>query len=203
MEKSIIITGEFALEAGLVVGSGPGGVVLAHPHPLHGGEMRNPVMTNVMQTFQVHDWTTLRFNFRGVGASQGAYDEGRGEVDDLLAAVDYLRREGIERIVLVGYSFGAWVIFQAAVAGRLERERLLFIAPPVAMMEFGENLMPGLELVIAGERDSIAPPDRVKAEAEKWNPTARQVTIPGADHFFSGCLDSLEKVLQQYCTNAG
>ena len=125
-EQSIIIVGEFDLEAGLALGSGPEGVVLVHPHPLYGGEMRNPVITAMMRTFQEHDWSTLRFNFRGVGASCGTYDEGRGEVDDLLAAVDCLRQEGVERVLLAGYSFGAWVIFRAAIAGKLEEARTIY-----------------------------------------------------------------------------
>ena len=197
-EQSIIIVGEFDLEAGLALGSGPEGVVLVHPHPLYGGEMRNPVITAMMRTFQEHDWSTLRFNFRGVGASCGTYDEGRGEVDDLLAAVDRLRQEGVERVLLAGYSFGAWVISQAAIAGKLDRERLLFVAPPAAMIEFGEGLLPGLELVIVGEKDSIAPPKEVGPLSEKWNPATPLVTVTAADHFFCGCLDSVERVLQLF-----
>ena len=197
-EKSIIVAGEFDLEAGLALGSGPEGVVLAHPHPLYGGDMRNPVITAMMHTFQRHDWTTLRFNFRGVGISSGTYDEGRGEVDDLMAVAGRLRQEGVERVLLAGYSFGAWVIFQAAVTGKLDKERLLFVAPPAAMMEFGEELLPGLELVIVGERDSIAPPEKVRSFSAKWNPAVPLVTVASADHFFAGCLDSVGRVLQQF-----
>ncbi len=197
-EKPITLAGEFDLEAGLALGGGPWGVVLVHPHPLYGGEMRNPVIIAMMRTFQKYDWSTLRFNFRGVGASCGTYDEGRGEVDDLLAAVDRLRREGIERILLAGYSFGAWVIFRAAIAGKLDQERLLFVAPPAAMIEFGKGLLPGLELVIVGEKDSIAPPEEVGPLSKKWNPAAPLVTITAADHFFGGCLDSVERVLQLF-----
>ena len=197
-EKSIIIDGEFNLEAGLALGSGPRGVVLAHPHPLYGGGMKNSVITSMMRTFQEYDWSTLRFNFRGVGASCGSYDDGRGEVDDLLAAVDRLRQEGVERILLAGYSFGAWVISQAAIADKLDQEGLLFVAPPVAMIEFSEGLLPGLELVIVGENDSIAPPEEVGPLSEQWNPAAPLVTVTEADHFFTGCLDSVERILQSF-----
>ncbi len=197
-EKSIVVAGEFGLEAGLALGRGSYGVVLAHPHPLYGGDMRNPVITAMMHVFQEYSWSTLRFNFRGVGASCGTYNEGHGEVDDLLAAAARLRQDGIERVLLAGYSFGAWVICQAVVADRLGNEGLLFVAPPAAMMEFGETSLPGLELVIVGERDDIAPPEEVGSLSAKWNPAAPMVVIPIADHFFSGCLDSVERVLQQF-----
>ena len=78
-EKSIVVAGEFGLEAGLALGRGSYGVVLAHPHPLYGGDMRNPVITAMMHVFQEYSWSTLRFNFRGVGASCGTYNEGHGE----------------------------------------------------------------------------------------------------------------------------
>ena len=197
-EKPIIIAGECELEAGLALGSASKGVVLAHPHPLYGGDMRNPVITTMMDIFQKHDWSTLRFNFRGVGASSGTFDEGRGEVDDLLAAVDRLHQEGVEKVLLAGYSFGAWVIFQAAVAGRVEQEKQLFVAPPAALMEFGSGLLPGLELVIVGEEDDIAPPEKVRPLAKKWNPAAPLVEVAAADHFFTGCLNSVARVLQQF-----
>ncbi len=197
-EKSIIVVGEFDLEAGLALGSGPAGVVLVHPHPLYGGDMRNPVITTMMDTFQGHNWTTLRFNFRGVGLSCGTFDVGRGEVDDLLAAVDRLHQEGVERILLVGYSFGAWVISQAVVAGKFDQEKQLFVAPPAAMIEFSERLLPGLELVIVGENDSIAPPEEVGPLLKKWNSAATMITVASADHFFTGCLNSVGRVLQQF-----
>lgn len=197
-EQSITLIGECELEAGLALGSGSEGVILAHPHPLYGGDMRNPVITAMMNTFQEHNWTTLRFNFRGVGGSRGTFDEGCGEVDDLLVAVARLRQEGIERILLAGYSFGAWVIFQAAVAGRVKQEKQLFVAPPAAMMEFSSDQLPGLEFVIIGEKDDIAPPEKVRPLSEKWNPAAPLVMVAAADHFFSGCLDSVGRVLQQF-----
>ncbi|MCD6534519.1 MAG: alpha/beta hydrolase [Deltaproteobacteria bacterium] len=197
-EKSIIIRGECELEAGLALGSESKGVILAHPHPLYGGDMRNPVVTTMMDTFQKHDWSTLRFNFRGVGASCGTFDAGRGEVDDLLAAVDHLRQEGVEKVLLAGYSFGAWVIFQAAVAGRVEQEKQLFVAPPAAMMEFGSEFLPGLELVVVGEEDDIAPPEKVGPLAKKWNPVTPLVTVAKADHFFTGCMGSIGRVLERF-----
>ncbi|MCD6430072.1 MAG: alpha/beta hydrolase, partial [Deltaproteobacteria bacterium] len=171
--------------------------------PLYGGDMRNPVITAMMHVFQEYGWSTLRFNFRGVGTSCGVYNEGRGEVDDLLAAVTCLRQNGVDNILLAGYSFGAWVIFQAAAANRLGSEELLFVAPPAAMMEFGETSLPGLKLVLVGERDDIAPLQEVESLSEKWNPAASMVIIPAADHFFAGCLGSLERVLQQFLQKWG
>ena len=85
------------------------GAVISHPHPLMGGDMRNPVVEILAESLFAGGLSTLRFNFRGVGMSEGVFDEGRGEQEDVLAAVTYLERQGIREIVLAGYSFGAWV----------------------------------------------------------------------------------------------
>ena len=173
------------------------GVIVAHPHPLYGGDMHNPVVTTVAETFTAAGWTSLTFNFRGVGRSQGTYSDGRGEIDDLLAARDFLLEYGIAEVVLAGYSFGAWVIALAAAAGRLGDEKLFLVSPPAAFLEFPANLeLPGLVQVITGEHDEIAPPDLVASLTAAWNPIAQLTVLPGCDHFYGGCLDALSETLK-------
>ena len=113
-ERIILSSGELALEGLLSRGESDRGLVISHPHPLYGGEMRNHVVGIIQEIFSGKGWTTLRFNFRGVGRSQGEYDEGVGEREDVGAAIRYLKELGIKEIVLAGYSFGAWVNARAA-----------------------------------------------------------------------------------------
>ena len=134
-ERITISSGDLSLEGLLSRGESDRGVVISHPHPLYGGEMRNQVVGIIQEVLAGKGWTTLRFNFRGVGRSQGEYDEGVGEQEDVRAAVRYLKELGIKEIFLAGYSFGAWVNAQAAldlpeVAGSI------LVSPPQAMMDF-------------------------------------------------------------------
>jgi len=177
--------------------TGSRGLIMAHPHPLYGGDMNNPVVTTVTRTFANAGYATLRFNFRGVGASQGEFADGRGEIYDLLAARDYLTDLGIKEITLAGYSFGAWVIVNAAAAGKLETESLILISPPAAMLPFAEKLtLPGLKQVITGEKDEIAPPQPVKKLIDSWNPAAGFDIIKNCDHFFGDHLQNIASILQ-------
>ncbi|MDZ7698565.1 MAG: alpha/beta hydrolase [Deltaproteobacteria bacterium] len=121
---------------GLLGGDVSGGaVVITHPHPLYGGEMHNGVVDAVVRACRQKGLATLRFNFRGVGQSQGHYDEGIGEQDDVRAAVSYLDELGAPAIDLAGYSFGAWV--NASAIGSLASvNRLIMVSPPVNFMDF-------------------------------------------------------------------
>ena len=195
-EKPIKINGPCNLEGRLSSGRREQAIVIAHPHPLYGGNMDNPVVTTIARTFTAAGNTTLRFNFRGTGNSQGQFADGPGEIDDLLAARDYLVADGEKEITLAGYSFGAWVIVNAIAAGKLKSESLILISPPAAMLPFAETLkLPNLKLVITGERDEIAPPQTVKELARGWNPDANCIIIPGSDHFFDGCQQNLTSIL--------
>ena len=197
-EREIRIAGPCRLEGRIWPGDGKSrrGVVVAHPHPLYGGDMNNPVVTTVGESFAAAGWTGLAFNFRGVGRSAGEYGGGRGEIDDLLAARDFLVELGVEEIVLAGYSFGAWVIALAAAAGRLGCEGLVLVSPPVAMLEFPADLkLGGLRRVITGADDEIAPPELTGRLAAGWNPAAPLHVIPGCDHFYGGCLERLAQLV--------
>ena len=165
--------------------------VVTHPHPLYGGDMHNPVVAAIAGAYQGKGYTTLRFNFRGTGYSQGRHDQGRGERNDVIAAIDYLKRMGVKRVDLAGYSFGAWVNahLKCAESGV---ERMVMVSPPIGFIEFNEVGTIGcLELVVAGSRDDIAPPDMLKRLITHWNPSARLEIVPGADHFFLGCYEAL------------
>lgn len=171
------------------------GVVITHPHPLYGGDMNNPVVNTIAAVYERKGISTLTFNFRGVGRSEGSYDAGIGEADDVRAAVSYLLEKGIRRIDLAGYSFGAWVIATVPLEAPWG-ERLVMVSPPVALMDMPASMViPGLDLVITGDRDDIAPPDLIKNRLPGWCRDTRFTVLSGADHFYSGALDRLERAL--------
>ena len=196
--KEVWIAGPRRLEGRMWPGreKPPRGVVVAHPHPLYGGDLYNAVVTCVAESFAAAGRASLVFNFRGVGRSEGQYDDGHGEIDDLLAARDFLRASGVGEVMLAGYSFGAWVIARAAAAGRLAGEELLLISPPAALLEFPRGLkLCGLGRVITGENDEIAPPDLLFKLAAGWNPAAPVRVISGCDHFYGGHLRELARLV--------
>jgi uncharacterized protein len=166
--------------------------VICHPHPLHGGTMDNKVVTAVARALASLGWRCLRFNFRGVGRSAGQWDEGRGEIDDAMAAVRAQRGAG-EPLVLGGFSFGGYVASQAAL--RLpegERAaRLVLVAP--AVVNFPAAEVPADSLVVQGDADDVVP----LAAVLQWaRPQALPITVvPGAGHFFHGQLTLLKQVV--------
>lgn len=191
------VSAGYTLEGLLQKHPGSRGVVLTHPHPLYGGDMRNSVVDAVRRAYAECGFSTLRFNFRGVGGSRGRYDEGRGEQDDVAAAVSFLKDSGIDTVHLCGYSFGAWVNARAVMKG-LSIDTMNMIAPPVAFMDFeGVADLEPLRWVLVGEKDDIAPVDRIRRMLPSWNPDADLDIIPGADHFFSGRLESLKAVFRK------
>jgi alpha/beta superfamily hydrolase len=187
--------GRIRLEGLLDEGSAERGVVAIHPHPLYGGDMRNPVVETVADLYARRGLTSLRFNFRGVGGSGGTYDDGVGEMDDIRAAIAFLRGRGLQNIDLAGYSFGAWV------AARMDVEaegvdRLILVSPPVDFLSFAEvGALPKLALVVIGDEDDFGAAERVRKQAARWNPDARFEIIPDADHFFWGRFRELGDVV--------
>ena len=171
------------------------GVVVTHPHPLYGGDMYNLVVETIVHVYSIKGYSTLKFNFRGVGGSQGTYDDGHGEQKDVLAALSFLGDMGMEQIDLAGYSFGAWVNAHA-VQEDVSVKNMVMVSPPAGFMDFSTiGPMERLKLVVTGSRDDIAPADVVKQMCSVWNPNARFVVIDGADHFYGGYLNQLEAVL--------
>ena len=188
--------GDIRLEGALTLSSPTRGVVVAHPHPVYGGEMTNKVVVTIATVYQRLGWSTLRFNFRGVGASQGVYDQGDGEQEDLQGAIDFMIARGFQEIDLAGYSFGAWIICRWARRDPEGRHRIILVSPPVAFTDFtGIGPIPGLKAVITGEGDEIAPAGMIADHLPQWNPRAALQIMNGADHFYAGRRAILEERL--------
>ena len=193
-------SGDLLLEGLLEENATDHGLIVTHPHPLYGGDMHNLVVDVTRQVFAQNDFTTLRFNFRGAGNSQGNHDNGRSEQADVLAAVSFLESRGIRSIVLAGYSFGAWV--NALASDRCpEGIQQLMISPPVAFIDFKDvQAIADLKLIITGESDEIAPAAQVQQLAPHWNQEARLEIVKGADHFYSTAYKDLATILDGYAS---
>lgn len=175
-----------------------GTAVIAHPHPLFGGTMQNKVVQTMARAFVQCGWQAVRFNFRGVGASAGAYDEGRGEAEDMLALVGQVAPQG--PLALAGFSFGAFVtshVAQTLVSVR-RLDKLVLVG--TAASRFDVAPVP-LELhdrtlVLHGERDDTVP----LASVMDWaRPQSLPVTvIPGVEHFFHGQLPLLKSLVARH-----
>lgn len=172
--------------------------VICHPHPLHGGTMRNKVVTTLARAWRDAGTATMRFNFRGVGASEGAHAGGPGEIEDLEAVLAWLCREQAVRTVsLAGFSFGAWVA--AAGAERLPPglalRRLVLVAPPVQYPGFGALQVPAGTIVLQGDADEVVETAAVTSWAGSREAPPEVVVFPGAGHFFHGRLSDLKAEL--------
>lgn len=199
MEQSIIISGkEVLLEGRFLAGPEAGGVVITHPHPLYGGSMDNNVVWAAHRAFEARGWSTLRFNFRGVGRSSGSYDQGLAEVDDIVAALAFLKEHAAGPHLVVGYSFGA-VVAARALLGGLEAAGAVLISPPIAFMNVAFlPRVPRLKLIIAGDRDDLCPLNALRASLGSQQPTTDIIVIEGADHFYGGREGQLMQILQDY-----
>jgi len=197
-EKVTIDARDAVLEGRLKVASASHAVAIAHPHPLYGGDMNNPVVSVIADAFAEKGWSALRFNFRGAGRSTGRHDNGVGEQEDIQAAVDLLKSRGYRHIDLAGYSFGAWVMANWSRNRVAHGHRLLLVAPPVAFVDFDlEKAIPGLKHVFTGQLDDIAPPGPIESAMPRWGADAKFSMIEGADHFYQGYLDTLQLAISQ------
>ena len=183
-------SGDLTLE-GLLAnpGNGAPAAVVCHPHPLYGGSMRNNVVEAILAAMWQAGYATLRFNFRGVDASEGEHEGGPGEVDDAVAAMTFLlaqpgvRKEGS---AMTGYSFGAMVALSAGYE-RAEVARIVAVALPLAMAD--ARIPDGASkpvLLVSGDRDSYSPVAGLQALKAKIGDSARLEIIAGTDHFFGG-----------------
>ena len=167
--------------------------LIAHPNPLQGGAKDNKVVTTLAKTFFALGYLTARPNFRGVGASEGGHDEGRGETEDLLAVADHLKRQyGALPLVLAGFSFGGFV--QSRAAERLKVECLVLVGPAVG--RFPAGAVPPGTLVIHGEHDDVVPLAGVLDWARPQNLPV--VVVPGGGHFFHGRLNLLSDIVLRH-----
>jgi len=195
---------EFPGPAGLLEGrladaaSHSTGVLLAlHPHPLYGGNMINNVVEAVVRAGQASGLTTLRFNFRGVGLSEGSYNDGVGEQDDVGAALDFLEL-GFhpEAKVLVGYSFGASIALAYCHRKDHGVDGLVLICPPPFLLHERLSLgLPVVKKILLAQNDQIAPPDEVKSRAFACGVGKLIEVIPGANHFLLGREGEVEDCL--------
>jgi alpha/beta superfamily hydrolase len=174
------------------------GVVITHPHPLYGGNMENPVVEQILQSYSEKGYTTLRFNFRGTGKSSGMFDNGLGELDDVRAALAYLKDLGVKELSLAGYSFGARINASVVSAG-FELTDHIMISPPMGFMSFDDVAsLPSTGLILTGAKDDIAPPTLVQAAINRWQISPRFEVLEGCDHFYTGCLSLLKNLLLAY-----
>jgi alpha/beta superfamily hydrolase len=202
-----------ALEAALRVSCpARAGAVVAHPHPLHGGTLHNPVVFHTDRELFRRGFTTLRFNFRGVGTSEGAHDEGRGEVEDLAAAASWLRGVALGLpLFLVGYSFGSVCSIRLAQNDR-SITALIAIGLPVREEPLDEIARIGQPLaVVQGSDDEFGSPEEVETVLRRAGSRAKLLELPGSSHLFPGraaeagalAADAAERMLRELADSRG
>jgi alpha/beta superfamily hydrolase len=197
-ERVFIQAGKVKIEGLLDNAPGEKAVMVTHPHPLYGGDMNNNVVAAVVEAYRSRGYTTLRINFRGVGQSEGKYDEGIGEQEDVRAGLLYLNGLGKSSNDLAGYSFGAWVNAMGLESFQYTR-RMIMVSPPVNFIDFSFlGYSAKIQLVIAGSEDDIAPPRMIKEMIHAWNPEVHFNIIQGADHFYAGKTTEIVRIIQNF-----
>lgn len=184
-------------------GTAPIGLaVVAHPNPQQGGTMDNKVVHTLVRAFVAQGWQAVRFNYRGVGASEGAWDDGRGEVDDLLAVIARHRTDPALRqapLALAGFSFGGYIAAEAAQRLSAQGQAvgpLVLVSP--ATTKFTVPEVPAQTLVVEGELDDVVPLPSILDWAR---PQSLPVTVvPGTGHFFHGQLGTLKQIVLRHLT---
>ena len=178
--------------------------LLLHPHPQHGGTMNNKVVFNLYQNFARRGFSSLRFNFRGVGRSQGHFDNGQGELSDAASALDWMqsRNPNTNTCWIAGFSFGAWVAMQLMMR-RPEISGFISIAPPASQHDFSFLApCPASGMIIHGGKDDVVPQSSVDKLAQKLqkqkNIKIDYRIIEGSDHFFLNHLKPLNEQIDDY-----
>ena len=178
--------------------------LILHPHPQHGGTMNNKVVYSLYHAFSRRGFSTLRFNFRGVGRSQGEFDSGLGELSDAAAALDWMQghNPNASGCWIAGFSFGAWIAMQLMMR-RPEINGFIAVAPPASIHDFSFLApCPASGLMVHGDSDDIIPEDSVAKLADKLgkqkNITIDYNVVKGCDHFFRQHMDTLEKHVEKY-----
>jgi len=173
-------------------GESVGTVVVCHPHPQQGGTMDNKVVQTLARAFLQLGWRSVRFNFRGIGASEGSWDEGRGEIDDALAVIAAFREPG-KPFMLAGFSFGAYVASTAAtrLAGDEKPTRMVLVGASTQRQAM--PAVPADTVVIHGETDDVVPLSATLAWAKPQSLPV--IVFPGVGHFFHGQLVLLKSVV--------
>jgi alpha/beta superfamily hydrolase len=193
-------------EAGIPINNEGTAALVCHPHPLFDGSMHNKVVSTLVKTFAELGIPSLKFNFRGVGSSQGTYSEALGETDDAESMFHWLKQEqGVKSVYLAGFSFGSYVA--ANLAHRLSPndqaciKHLILVAPPVHNFDF-TDLFPAdyPTTVVVSDADEVVPPEEVYHWLESVYPPLEVLDMPGASHFFHGRLTELKRNLKSLLT---
>ena len=186
------------IEGFLSLNSQDKGVVITHPHPLYGGDMYNPVVSAISNAYQKKGYSTLRFNFRGTGRSEGSFENGKGETSDVMAAVEFMKSKGINPCHLSGYSFGTW-INAMAIHSCDGIEEMTMVSPPVAFVDFNPTEpSSAINLVITGSHDDIAPSAQINSWLGSIDTDVQLEIVDGADHFYAGYTSTLEKIIVKH-----
>ena len=185
-------------------GENPPIALILHPHPLGGGSMQDRVTVQLYRIFMERGFSTLRFNFRGVGRSQGTFDSGIGELSDAAAAIDWMQTMNPEaRITWVaGYSFGAWIAMQLLMR-RPEIDGFIAVSPPVTHYDLSFLApCPASGLIVYGNKDTVSPPDDVERIVTRIR-TQKNIKVDykmveGANHFYLNHLEQVEQIASKY-----
>ena len=177
--------------------------LVCHPHPMFGGTMHNKVVFHAMKALNNFGFSVLRFNFRGTGLSQGEHDHGRGEVDDVRTALDWLDREFGLPLIFAGFSFGAAVGLNAACADDRVKA-LIGLGTPVAPVDERSYDLEFLrschkpKLFVSGSRDQFGPRAKLEALVHSLHDPKKLVIIESADHFFEGRLREMREAIESW-----
>ena len=176
--------------------------LVCHPHPLYGGTMHNKVVYHAMKALSSFGFPVLRFNFRGAGLSQGTHDEGREEVEDVRAALAWLKQEFHLPIIFAGFSFGAAVGMRAACPDAGVRA-IIALGTPIsaAGRAYGYASLAQCakpKLFVSGGNDEFCPTEKIEAVVAQAAPPKQLVIIPGVDHFFAGKVKEVQRVIEDW-----
>ena len=179
-----------------------GAVVVCHPHPQHGGTMHNKVAYTLSRAFVRSGFEALRFNFRGTEGSEGRYDDGIGELDDALAAIEFMRsRHGAYPLWLAGFSFGAAIAVRAAVATHIDG--LISVAPAISRFASGLESQPECPwLIIQGDVDELVDVEETVTWVDSLEPGPELLIINGGEHFFHGRLTELRQAVMDFVADS-
>jgi len=170
--------------------------ITCHPHPLYGGTLQNKVVHTLAKACLELGMLAIRFNFRGVGKSEGHFEHGLGEQQDCIAVATWARQQYPERpIWLAGFSFGSFVVYQ--VFTEIKAQRILLVAPPVGLFQF--QSMDNISIpwcVIQGKDDEITPPDSVEAWVKRQRSPPKFFYLDDVSHFFHGKLNVLREIVR-------
>ena len=208
--RSLLLPGPVGkLEALLNAGaeSATHAALVCHPHPLYGGTLHNKVVFHAMKALNSFGFPVLRFNFRGTGLSEGEHDHGRGEVDDVRAALDWLDAEFHLPLIFAGFSFGAAVGLQPACADQRVKA-LIGLGLPIVAIDDRRYDFSFLQtctkpkLLVSGSRDQFGPPAELKRVVDSFADPKQLVIIDAADHFFEGRLREMREAIERWVKTA-